>query len=149
MNKRNRTIVAIVCGDPGTPTNGQRTLSSTTYNSVVTYTCDVGYTLQRANSRTCQADGQWSGGDALVHETYMTSLQNGFNNIGIFTNICCDKLCSMISTKTGRSNIWIIYRLQLMLCTWSETQTHKDWIVDQYGALVSNSNGNTLPSRVT
>ena len=49
------------CGDPGTPTNGQRSLSSTTYNSVVTYTCGVGYTLQGSNSRTCQSDGQWSG----------------------------------------------------------------------------------------
>ena len=49
------------CGDPGTPTNGQRSLSGTTYNSVVTYTCDVGYTLQGSNSRTCQPDGQWSG----------------------------------------------------------------------------------------
>ena len=52
---------AINCGDPGTPTNGQRSLSSTTYNSVVTYTCDVGYTLQGSNSRTCQSSGQWSG----------------------------------------------------------------------------------------
>ena len=49
------------CGDPGTPTNGQHSLSSTTYNSVVTYTCDVGYTLQGSNSRTCQSSGQWSG----------------------------------------------------------------------------------------
>ena len=49
------------CGDPGTLTNGQRSLSSTTYNSVVTYTCDVGYTLQGSNSRTCQSNGQWSG----------------------------------------------------------------------------------------
>ena len=32
--------LAVNCGDPGTPTNGQRSLSSTTYNSVVTYTCD-------------------------------------------------------------------------------------------------------------
>ena len=51
----------IDCGDPGTPTNSQRSLSSTTYNSVVTYTCDVGYTLLGSNSRTCQSDGQWSG----------------------------------------------------------------------------------------
>ena len=48
------------CGDLGAPTNGQRTLSSTTYNSVVTYTCDVGYTLQGSNIRTCESDGQWS-----------------------------------------------------------------------------------------
>ena len=52
---------AVNCGNPGTPTNGQRSLSSTTYNSVVTYTCDVGYTLQGSNSRTCQSSGQWSG----------------------------------------------------------------------------------------
>ena len=53
-------IVAVNCGDPGTPTNGQRSLSSTTYNSVVTYTCDVGYSLQGSNSRTCQSDRQWN-----------------------------------------------------------------------------------------
>ena len=53
--------LAVDCGDPGIPTSGQRTLSSTTYNSVVTYTCDEGYTLQGANSRTCQNNEQWSG----------------------------------------------------------------------------------------
>ena len=52
---------AVDCGDPGTPTNGRRTLFSTTYNSVVTYTCDVGYTLEGSNSITCQSNGQWSG----------------------------------------------------------------------------------------
>ena len=52
---------AVDCGDPGTPTNGERSLSRTIYNSVVTYTCDVGYTLQGSNSRTCQSDGLWSG----------------------------------------------------------------------------------------
>ena len=55
------SCAAVGCGDPGTPTNGQRSLSSTTYNSVVTYICDVGYTLQGSNSRTCQDNGQWSG----------------------------------------------------------------------------------------
>ena len=53
--------VAINCSDPGTPTNGHRNLSNTTYNSVVTYTCDVGYTLQGSNSRTCQSNGSWNG----------------------------------------------------------------------------------------
>ena len=49
------------CGDPGTPTNGQRSHFRTTPGYVVTYTCDVGYTLQGSNSRTCQSNGQWSG----------------------------------------------------------------------------------------
>ena len=54
-------LLAVDCGDPGTPTNGQRSLSSTTYNSVVTYTCDVGYTLQGSNSIKCLYTGQWKG----------------------------------------------------------------------------------------
>ena len=29
----------------------------------------------------------------------------------VFT--CCDKLCSMISTKTDRSNIWVLGRLKI------------------------------------
>ena len=61
---------AVECGDPGTPTNGQRSLSSTTYNSVVTYTCDVGYTLQGSNSRTCQSSGLWSGTQPLCMRTF-------------------------------------------------------------------------------
>ena len=52
---------AVDCGDPGTPTNGQRSFSSTNYTSEVNYTCDVGYTLQGSDSRTCQSSGQWSG----------------------------------------------------------------------------------------
>ena len=52
---------AVNCGDPGTPSNGRRTGSSTTYNSVVTYTCNTGYTRQGSNRRTCQSNGQWSG----------------------------------------------------------------------------------------
>ena len=53
--------VAINCRDPGTPTNGHRNLSSTAYKSVVTYTCEDGQTLQGANSRACQSNGNWSG----------------------------------------------------------------------------------------
>ena len=52
---------AVDCGDPGTPSNGRRTGSSTTLNSVVTYTCNTGYTRQGSSRRTCQSNGQWSG----------------------------------------------------------------------------------------
>ena len=53
--------IAVDCDNPGIPENGQAQYSTTTYNSVVTYTCDVGYTLEGSNSRTCQSDGQWNG----------------------------------------------------------------------------------------
>ena len=62
------------CGDPGTPTNGQRTLFSTTYNTGVYYTCNEGYTLQGPQIRTCWSTGLWSerlpvctGGTLIVH----------------------------------------------------------------------------------
>ena len=71
---------AVDCGDPGTPTNGQRTLSSTTYNSVVTYTCDVGYTLQGSNSRTCQSDGQWSGSVPPCNRKFIFEYNLTFTN---------------------------------------------------------------------
>ena len=55
------SLFSVGCGDPGTPSNGRRTGSSTTYNSVVTYTCNTGYTRQGSNRRTCQSNRQWSG----------------------------------------------------------------------------------------
>ena len=66
--------LAVSCGVPGTPTNGQRSLSSTTYNSVVTYTCDVGYTLHGSNSRICQSSGQWSGSVPQCNREFTVTL---------------------------------------------------------------------------
>ena len=52
---------AVDCGDPGTPTNGQRNISGTSYALVVNYACNVGYAIQGLTSRTCQSNGQWNG----------------------------------------------------------------------------------------
>ena len=52
--------LAINCGNPDVPGNGQGQFTSTIFNSVVTYTCDSGYALQGASSRTCQSNGEWS-----------------------------------------------------------------------------------------
>ena len=50
------------CGDPGTPSNGDVSLSaSTKLGSIATYTCDTGYNLVGSSKRTCQAEGRWSG----------------------------------------------------------------------------------------
>ena len=53
--------LAVNCGYPGAPGNGQAQYSTTTYNSVVTYTCEDGYTLQGSYNRTCQSDMEWTG----------------------------------------------------------------------------------------
>ena len=53
----------IDCG-PIDPTTHGSIISSregTTYQAVVSFTCDLGYVLSREVSRTCQSDGTWSG----------------------------------------------------------------------------------------
>ena len=53
---------AVSCGPaPDVPANGQRNVPGTTFGFTVTYTCDPGYTLQGDSTRTCMANGQWSG----------------------------------------------------------------------------------------
>ena len=49
--------IAIDCGDPSTPTNGDTVVHSTTLGSVVTHTCDEGYSLDGANERECLESG--------------------------------------------------------------------------------------------
>ena len=51
----------VTCGDPGTPSNGQRQLSGQNFGTEVTYTCDEGYELEGSQRRTCEARGEWSG----------------------------------------------------------------------------------------
>ena len=55
------TAVVRCGGPPAAPINGQRIGSGTTYNSVVTYSCDTNYILNGSRIRTCQSNGQWSG----------------------------------------------------------------------------------------
>ena len=52
------------CGDPGTPSNGRRTLTGTTQGHTVTYTCNTGYKILGSSRRTCLSNGQWSGSTA-------------------------------------------------------------------------------------
>ena len=57
------TCAIVDCGQLDPITNGQITQPITTYGSSATYSCDSGYTLNGPNSRTCQADGYWSGSE--------------------------------------------------------------------------------------
>jgi hypothetical protein len=49
------------CLAPGTPTNGAVSAATTTYPSTANYSCNTGYTLSGASTRSCQSDGTWSG----------------------------------------------------------------------------------------
>ena len=66
---------AVSCGPPPNfPANGQRSVSGTTFESTVTYTCNRGYTLQGDNGHTCMANGQWSGSAPTCNRKLLTVL---------------------------------------------------------------------------
>ena len=53
------------CSDLTAPTNGMigydmETMNARPVNTVATYTCDTGYTLNGGITRTCRSDGEWS-----------------------------------------------------------------------------------------
>ncbi len=52
---------AISCGDLENPVNGVVVLSGTVFGSLATYSCDSGYILVGEQTRSCQANNQWSG----------------------------------------------------------------------------------------
>ena len=56
------SVTAVVdCGSLEDPDNGQVEFSNTTFESTANYTCDLGYSLNGNWTRTCEANGEWSG----------------------------------------------------------------------------------------
>ena len=52
------------CGSLTNPDDGSVTYSTgTTFQSVATFDCDTGYTLDGEPTRTCQANASWSNSD--------------------------------------------------------------------------------------
>ncbi|XP_043915904.1 CUB and sushi domain-containing protein 1-like [Protopterus annectens] len=49
------------CGDPGIPSHGIRLGDEFTFNSVVRFSCEPGYSLRGSPERTCFSNGSWSG----------------------------------------------------------------------------------------
>ena len=45
------------------PTNGMVTVSTTTYNSLAKYSCNIGHTLTGDDMRTCLETGSWYGNE--------------------------------------------------------------------------------------
>ena len=57
----NFCCLAVDCGSLDALSNGAvDTSSGTTFMMTATYTCNTGYTLIGANTRTCGIDGQWT-----------------------------------------------------------------------------------------
>ena len=54
-------FVVVDCGSLEDPDNGQVEFFNTTFESTANYTCDLGYSLNGNSTRTCEANGNWSG----------------------------------------------------------------------------------------
>lgn len=52
--------LAVLCPLPVRPVNGRVSYSSTLYGSVATYSCNIGYTKNGTDTRTCDHSGVWS-----------------------------------------------------------------------------------------
>ena len=59
-NASNPTCDPVDCGNPGVPDNGQAHGDIYTYTSIVTFSCDTGYTLSDDHGVECKSDGQWN-----------------------------------------------------------------------------------------
>lgn len=51
---------AVDCGNPGTPSHSSRFGSSFTYQSSVSFTCSLGFTVLGQSEIVCLANGHWS-----------------------------------------------------------------------------------------
>ena len=56
--------LAADCGSLANPPNGEVKMSGTTFNSTITFSCNDGYHLVGETTRTCQANGSWSGNES-------------------------------------------------------------------------------------
>lgn len=59
--------IVVNCETLSTPTNGKKVGSSTVYGQSIAFSCLNGYSLSGSTTRTCQADGMWSGTQPTCH----------------------------------------------------------------------------------
>ena len=52
---------AVDCGNLTAPANGSVSHIAGTFGQTATYSCNTGYNMVGNNTRTCQAEGNWSG----------------------------------------------------------------------------------------
>ena len=111
------------CGGLSDPTNGQVTVNPNTLeNSTATYSCDIGYDLVGAETRTCQSKtGMWDGTEPTCQSTYRQLIIKRMHKYVIFkSNFSCRLWISSNYLK-WRQDFQIYYlprRSNLQLCRW-------------------------------
>ena len=64
----NFVFTARDCGALMPPTDGSVEHPTTTFMSTATYSCNSGFTVEGDSTRTCQANGTWSGSDPTCRQ---------------------------------------------------------------------------------
>ncbi len=78
------------CGAPANPANGVAVAAVTTYGQSASYSCNTGWSLTGASSRTCQADRSWSGEPPICNRSCAGRGEGaGFNCGSGGTDDCC------------------------------------------------------------
>ena len=54
-------LFSLDCGVPLSSAHGNVSAPSTTYGSEASYSCNTGYNMNGAATRTCEAGGNWNG----------------------------------------------------------------------------------------
>ena len=85
-------LTVIDCGHPGTPENGNTTVTNTTVGSTATHTCDDLYILHGVSQRQCLLNGSWSPDlPSCIRKLTMESKHiTSTLNISIIAVIRCD-----------------------------------------------------------
>ena len=78
--------IAVDCGDLTPPPFGQINLPGTTFGSTATYSCNGDRELTGDMTRTCQANGTWSGTSPECGEP----LQNLYVQFPVVASVTCD-----------------------------------------------------------
>ena len=93
------------CGGLGTLANGTITTvpgSSTTFGTTATYACNGGYTLVGNSTRTCQANGSWSGtAPTCMMQTTNPCSPNPCSNGGMCTANGSNFVCACVPGYSG------------------------------------------------
>ena len=91
-------LLAVDCGDPPVPENGDVIFDDTTFRNQATQSCNSGYELQGVVIRTCQANGKWSDDVAICTrklDKYAVSINDFTKNtiiINLFLAVDCGTL---------------------------------------------------------
>ena len=63
-------VTVVDCGPLSNPTNGGVTTTGTIYQSTAIYNCNNGYIRSGGQTRTCQANGEWSGSEPACNREF-------------------------------------------------------------------------------